>query len=223
MAWLHDIHPFNGDLLHVLFKFAVGQISTARNLIVLHSSRLFSTSSKGRPPGIPWAVLEVKVRKAEQSEEKQKTLEKDLENQNIGAGIYSANLRKHYILAKNEWKEDIMPGILIGHKMILRWMGILKNKRHWQKSERKKSRLTQQYRMKKNTAESRPTVRRKCGRDGQFTSEGMRRQQSTLGLDPTLAINHARSKSCNCKRERSIDRRDQNGTDYLAVDVPPTK
>nr|KYP49396.1 putative nucleolar GTP-binding protein 1 [Cajanus cajan] len=48
--------------------------------------------------------------------EKRKT-EKDLENENGGAGVYSMNLRKNYILASDEWKEDILPEILDGHNV----------------------------------------------------------------------------------------------------------
>nr|XP_019705367.1 nucleolar GTP-binding protein 1 [Elaeis guineensis] len=71
--------------------------------------------TRERPPCIPQAVLEARA-KANVEKEKRK-LEKDLENENGGAGVYSANLRKHYILANDEWKEDIMPEILDGHNV----------------------------------------------------------------------------------------------------------
>ncbi|KAJ8640125.1 hypothetical protein MRB53_016819 [Persea americana] len=69
---------------------------------------------KERLPCIPQAVLEAKARK---NEEEKRKLEKDIENENGGAGVYSASLRKHYILANEEWKEDIMPEILDGHNV----------------------------------------------------------------------------------------------------------
>lgn len=50
-----------------------------------------------RPPCIPQAVL---VAKAKQ--DKKRMTEKDLEDENGGAGVYSANLRKNYILANDE-------------------------------------------------------------------------------------------------------------------------
>ncbi|CAA2958210.1 nucleolar GTP-binding 1-like [Olea europaea subsp. europaea] len=56
---------------------------------------------------------------------------------------------------------------------------------------KKKSLLIQQHRMKKSTAESRPTIPRKFNKDKQFTGR---------------------------KRERSIERGDQNGTDDMDVD-----
>ncbi|OMO61007.1 hypothetical protein COLO4_33612 [Corchorus olitorius] len=46
-----------------------------------------------------------------------KSTEKDLEEENGGAGVYSASLRKNYILANDEWKEDILPEILDGHNV----------------------------------------------------------------------------------------------------------
>ncbi|KAL2328804.1 hypothetical protein Fmac_022231 [Flemingia macrophylla] len=70
---------------------------------------------KERPPCIPQAVLEAKAKEAAEKE-KRKT-EKDLENENGGAGVYAMNLRKNYILASDEWKEDILPEIVDGHNV----------------------------------------------------------------------------------------------------------
>lgn len=57
--------------------------------------------NKERPACIPAAVLEACANAA--AKEKKK-LEKDLENENGGAGVYSASLKKHYMLANDEWK-----------------------------------------------------------------------------------------------------------------------
>jgi len=70
--------------------------------------------NKERPVFIPPAVLEARANAA--AKEKKK-LEKDLEQENGGAGVYSASLKKHYILANDEWKEDILPEILDGHNV----------------------------------------------------------------------------------------------------------
>ncbi|XP_073302803.1 nucleolar GTP-binding protein 1-like [Primulina huaijiensis] len=194
---------------------------------------------KERPPCIPAAVLEARRKQAEATSEKQKRkLEKDLEEENGGAGVYSASLRKHYILADDEWKEDIMPEILDGHNVydfidpdILMRLEELEQEEGVQQGlgadddfemdgaeltpeeqlalaeiRKKKSLLIQQHRIKKSTAESRPVVPRKFDKDKQFTTERMGRQLSSLGLDPTMAINRARSKSRGRKRERSLDR-----------------
>nr|XP_027099932.1 nucleolar GTP-binding protein 1-like [Coffea arabica] len=202
---------------------------------------------KERPACIPQAVLEAKARKADQAAEKEKRkLERDLEDENGGAGVYSASLRKHHILANDEWKEDIMPEIMDGHNVydfidpdILQRLEELEREegiRQEQEADddfemdgaeltaeeqealaeirKKKSFLIQQHRMKKSTAESRPIVPRKFDKERQFTSERMGRQLSSLGLDPSLAINRARSKSRGRKRERSPER----GEDAMDVD-----
>ena len=70
--------------------------------------------NKERPVCIPLAVLEARANAA--AKEKKK-LEKDLEQENGGAGVYSASLKKHYILANDDWKEDILPEILDGHNV----------------------------------------------------------------------------------------------------------
>lgn len=80
-----------------------------------------------------------------------------------------------------------------------------------------RKRLIQQNRIKKSTAESRPIGPRKFDKDKEFRSERMGRQLSDLGLDPTLAINWARSRSRGRKRERSLDHMDMD------VDQPNRK
>lgn len=212
---------------------------------------------KERPPCIPQAVLEAKARK---NEEEKRMLEKDLEDENGGAGVYSANLRKHYILANEEWKEDIMPEILDGHNVYdfvdadilqrleelereegLRLQGEAEEddfemddkeltpeeKEALAEIRKKKSLLIQEHRIKKSTAESRPTIPRKFDKDKKFTSERMGRQLSSLGLDPTSAINRARSRSVSRrgrKRERSVARGDDNGNNLdMDVDQPNKK
>ncbi|KAK7312439.1 hypothetical protein VNO77_36299 [Canavalia gladiata] len=206
---------------------------------------------KERPPCIPPAVLEAKAKQAAE-QEKRKT-EKDLENENGGAGVYSMNLRKSYILANDEWKEDILPEILDGHNVydfidpdILHRVEELEREEGLRQAEaedddfeidgteltpeqqealaeirKKKSLLIQQHRVKKSTAESRPTVPRKFDKDKQFTSERMGRQLSSLGLDPTLAIKRMHSRSVSRKgrkRERSPEMRSVDGGDRMDVD-----
>ncbi|KAF7805401.1 nucleolar GTP-binding protein 1-like [Senna tora] len=207
---------------------------------------------KERPPCIPPAVLEAKARQAAEKE-KRKT-EKDLENENGGAGVYSASLRKNYILANDEWKEDVLPEILDGHNVydfidpdILNRLEELEREDGLRQAEevdddfeidgneltpeqqealavirKKKSLLIQEHRMKKSTAESRPIVPRKFDKDKKFTSERMGRQLSSLGLDPSLAIDRARSRSVSRrgrKRERSPERGADGGADVMDIDV----
>ncbi|CAL9029053.1 unnamed protein product [Prunus brigantina] len=209
-----------------------------------------------RPPCIPQVVLEAKAKQA--AEKEKRNTEKDLENDNGGAGVYSASLKKNYILANDEWKEDVMPEILDGHNVydfvdpdILHRLAELEREEGYRQADedddnfemegleltpeeqktlseirKKKSLLIQQHRIKKSTAESRPTVPRKFDKDREFTTKRMGRQLSKLGLDPTKAINRARSRSVSTrgrKRERSLDRDDTDGGDAMDVDTPNKK
>ncbi|GKV27911.1 hypothetical protein SLEP1_g37028 [Rubroshorea leprosula] len=177
---------------------------------------------KERPPFIPQAVLEAQLQAAEK--EKRKT-EKDLENENGGAGLYSASLRKNYMLVDDEWKEDIMPEILDGHNVyefvdpdILLRLEELGQEEGLRQAEEENEdfEMDDNDLIKKSTAESRPIIPRKFDKNREFTTERMGRQLSQLGLDPSLAINCAWSKSRGRKRERSLDRRD---SDIEAMDV----
>lgn len=206
--------------------------------------------TKERPPCIPQAVLEAQARGNTAAVEKKK-LEKDLENENGGAGVYSASLKKHYILADAEWKEDNMPEILDGHNVydfmdpdILQRLEELEReegvrleaeadedafeidgmeltpeeKEALAEIRKKKSLLIQEHRMKKSTAESRPTVPRKFDKDKKFTTERMGRQLSSLGLDPTAAMDRARSRSVS-KRGRKRERSAAGAGEAMDIDT----
>ncbi|KAM7279422.1 hypothetical protein ACFE04_006556 [Oxalis oulophora] len=199
---------------------------------------------KERPVCIPQAILDKQAEK-----EKRKT-EKELEEENGGAGVYSASLKKHYILADDEWKEDVLPEILDGHNVydfidpdILLRLEELEREEGIRQAEeveedfemdgeelteeekkalaairRKKSILIQEHRIKKSTAESRSIVPRKFDKDKKFTTNRMGRQLSALGIDPSKAIDRARSRSVSRrgrKRERSVDGQD----DAMDMDV----
>ncbi|KAH6820025.1 Nucleolar GTP-binding protein [Perilla frutescens var. hirtella] len=70
---------------------------------------------KERPSCIPKAVLEAKAMEA--AEKEKRKLEREIENENGGAGVYSASLKRNYILAHDEWKEDAIPEIHDGHNV----------------------------------------------------------------------------------------------------------
>lgn len=208
---------------------------------------------KERPVCIPQQVLEQRA-KMQEGEEKEKEkekrkLEKDLEEENGGAGVYSASLKKHYLLADDEWKEDIIPEIIDGHNVadfmdadILERLEELEREEGFRLAgeegeeefeidgvdmtpeerealnaiRKRKKVLIQEHRIKKSTAESRPIVPRKFDKDRQFTTDRMGRQLSGLGLDPSKAIERARSKSVSRigrKRERSVA-----GDDSMEID-----
>lgn len=72
-------------------------------------------SNSDRKPCIPEGVVEARARR--DAGEKIQT-EKDLEESLGGAGVYSADLRKGYILEEDDWKYDIMPEIWDGHNIM---------------------------------------------------------------------------------------------------------
>lgn len=188
---------------------------------------------KERLPCTPQVVME--------AGEKRKT-EKDLEDENGGAGVYSASLKKKYILADESWKDDIIPEICDGHNVadfmdpdILNRLEELTSEEDRRKAEddeedefeiegeklteeqkkqladirKKKALLIQEHRLKKSNAQNRAAVPRKFNKDKKFTRERLGRDLSSLGLDPSSAMNRARSKSRGRKRERCDDVNDE--------------
>ncbi|CAI0399431.1 unnamed protein product [Linum tenue] len=200
---------------------------------------------KERPVCIPQAVLEAR---AEEAAHEDRKTEKDIENENGGAGVYSASLRKHYILADDDWKLDILPEFLDGHNVydfidpdILQRVEELEREetaveedggdfemededftaeaeKDLQEIRKRKKLLIQKHRIKKSTAESRPTVPRKFDKDRKFTTERMGRQLSSLGIDPSRAIERARSRSVS-RKGRKRERSDGgDGEDEMEID-----
>ncbi|KAI3982055.1 hypothetical protein MKX01_018961 [Papaver californicum] len=116
---------------------------------------------KVRAACIPQQVLEAKAKAA--AEKEKKKLDRYLEEENGGAGVYSASLKKHYILAHDKWKEDNMPEILDSHNVydfvdpdILERVEELEREEelrleHEGDEEDKKSLCIQQNRIKKST------------------------------------------------------------------------
>lgn len=77
----------------------------------LHVAMPVPRDSKQRPAFVPPTVEASRAKRA--AGEKIVT-EKDLQEQNGGAGVYSADLRKRYMLEDDDWKYDIMPEIYNG-------------------------------------------------------------------------------------------------------------
>ncbi|GAX80932.1 hypothetical protein CEUSTIGMA_g8367.t1 [Chlamydomonas eustigma] len=94
-------------------KVAGKRISDVLNRI--HVAMPKPRDGNTRPPVIPPGVTE--ARKRREAGEKRRT-EKQLQEENGGAGVYSADLRKHYQLQREEWKYDIMPEFMDGHNVI---------------------------------------------------------------------------------------------------------
>eukprot|EP00246_Nothoceros_aenigmaticus_P016369 TRINITY_DN739_c0_g1_i2.p1 TRINITY_DN739_c0_g1~~TRINITY_DN739_c0_g1_i2.p1 ORF type:complete len:698 (-),score=158.63 TRINITY_DN739_c0_g1_i2:1863-3881(-) len=82
----------------------------------IHVAMPKARDAKDRPPCIPQAVLDAKANGVADAPIP-RVLEKHLEEKNGGAGVYSANLHKHYLLLDDSWKEDIVPEIIDGHNI----------------------------------------------------------------------------------------------------------
>lgn len=65
-----------------------------------------------RAPFIPEAVRERK--KYDKEDPERRRLERDIEAEEGGAGVYNFSMKKNYMLANPEWKEDIVPEIMDG-------------------------------------------------------------------------------------------------------------
>ncbi|KAI0820085.1 GTP binding protein 4 [Trametes gibbosa] len=65
-----------------------------------------------RAPFIPDAAKE--RRKFDKADPERRRLERDVELEEGGAGVYNINLKKNYMLANEEWKSDIIPEIMDG-------------------------------------------------------------------------------------------------------------
>jgi nucleolar GTP-binding protein len=77
----------------------------------LHVAQPVPRDNKQRPAYEPPTLAASRARKA--AGEKMVT-ERDLQEQNGGAGVYSADLRKRYMLENDDWKYDIVPEIYNG-------------------------------------------------------------------------------------------------------------
>uniref|UniRef100_A0A0D6QVZ2 Nucleolar GTP-binding protein 1 n=1 Tax=Araucaria cunninghamii TaxID=56994 RepID=A0A0D6QVZ2_ARACU len=209
---------------------------------------------KERLPCIPQAVLEKRAR-AEVAKQPKK-LEMDLEEENGGAGVYSGSLKKRYMLANEEWKEDAIPEIIDGHNVadfidpdILQRLEELEREEGLRMAaegdeddemeeidltpgekealaaiRQKKKMLVEEHRLKKSTAESRPVVPRKFDKDREYSLNRMGRHLSALGLDPSAAMERARSRSVSRrgrKRERASGMEEDN--DAMDIDQPNKK
>ncbi|KAI0665849.1 GTP binding protein 4 [Trametes maxima] len=65
-----------------------------------------------RAPFIPEVVKDRK--KYDKEDPARRRLERDIELEEGGAGVYNINLKKNYMLAEEDWKNDIMPEIMDG-------------------------------------------------------------------------------------------------------------
>ncbi|QDZ21170.1 nucleolar GTP-binding protein [Chloropicon primus] len=90
------------------------KLKTRKTNDVLNRLHVALPSTGVRAPNIPKSVLA--NAKAGYPKSERKT-EKDLQEENGGAGVYSMDVRKNYLLEKDEWKYDKIPEIFDGHNV----------------------------------------------------------------------------------------------------------
>ncbi|KAL4439792.1 hypothetical protein ABPG75_002793 [Micractinium tetrahymenae] len=81
----------------------------------IHVAMPKARDNMSRPPVIPPGVAEARARR--EAGEKRKT-EKDLQEEQGGAGVYNSDLRKLYDLRDPAWRYDIMPEIVDGKNVL---------------------------------------------------------------------------------------------------------
>lgn len=107
-------------LLQVRTQVKVSSKRASSAVNRLHVAVPKPRDSVARPPCIPASVQA--ARAAQDASEKvveapKRVTEKDLQELHGGAGVYSADHRKHYLLQDDDWKYDIMPEIMDGHNV----------------------------------------------------------------------------------------------------------
>ena len=82
----------------------------------IHVAQPMERDGKMRPPHIPEGILEKRSESAGDVVDTRK-LEREIEAENGGAGVYNIDLKKKYMLLEDEWKHDIIPEIMDGHNV----------------------------------------------------------------------------------------------------------
>lgn len=82
----------------------------------IHVAQPMNRDDDERPPFIPEAIKKRMVSSDSTNSDRRK-LERDIEAENGGAGVYNINLKKNYLLENEEWKNDIIPEIANGHNI----------------------------------------------------------------------------------------------------------
>lgn len=82
----------------------------------IHVAMPKARDGAARPPVIPPSVTA--ARSGAAAPAPRRKLQKELQEENGGAGVYSMDQRALYLLEKDEWKYDLMPEIIDGHNVM---------------------------------------------------------------------------------------------------------
>ncbi|KAK3281987.1 hypothetical protein CYMTET_10256 [Cymbomonas tetramitiformis] len=218
---------------------------TAETLNRIHVAMPTPRDDAARPAVIPAGIEETRAAVAAGN---RRQTEKDLQEQFGGAGVYSADFRKNYLLEDESWKYDIMPEILDGHNIMdfvdpdieAKLAELEREEEELQaaaeaagevemddddddeldeeekelveKIRTRKAKIVANHREKKTVANNAPFVPRKFDRERKSNVSSMKEQLSSLGMDPSAAVERARSKPASRQeRARSASRGRKRG------------
>ncbi|KDQ07156.1 hypothetical protein BOTBODRAFT_38989 [Botryobasidium botryosum FD-172 SS1] len=94
-------------------KLKGSKINTVLNRI--HVAQPKARDDIVREPFIPDIVKRRK--KYDKTDPDRRKLERDIEAEEGGAGVYNLNIKKNYLLEEPAWKDDIIPEIMDGHNI----------------------------------------------------------------------------------------------------------
>ncbi|KAJ1966894.1 Nucleolar GTP-binding protein 1 [Dispira parvispora] len=199
----------------------------------LHLAQPSKREGVERPPCIPQAALARK--KYDPEDPKRRRLERDIEVEQGGPGVFSVDLKKNYMLKDDDWKYDTVPEIMEG-KNVVDFVDPEIEER-LEALEREEDRLVEQgyYELEEESDDSDDAQIRRTAksirerkaiisekrrilkgtqtailpqkvRNRMATSDDLKNHLSSLGLDETISTNTARSRSRAPKRARSPSR-----------------
>ena len=186
-----------------------------------------------------------KVKKYDKEDPERRRLERDIEEEKGGAGVYNVDLKKNYLLADEEWKHDKVPEVLNGRNVfdfvdpdIEERLAALEAEEEKLEADgyydsdesledvdeaniRMKAELIREKRtLIRNEAKMKKSLKNRAiipRRSQPKKLSAMEEHLESLGLDSSAAASRARSQS----RGRTATRSEVDTTDMMDVDANP--
>lgn len=232
-------------------KSAMGKASAAGTDVENILSRIHVARPLGgieREPFIPEEVLQRK--KYEKNDPERRKLERDIEAEEGGAGVYNVNLKKNYILENEEWKMDKIPEVFNGKNVYdfidpdiearlaeleaeeeaLEQSGFYESEEEIEDDEEadirsKAEYIREKHQLTRNAARSKKALKNRAiiprnKTPGRKVSD-LESHLDKIGMDPAFASARARAQSKT--RGRSTAPRVSNDVDMMEVETPGTE
>ena len=227
-------------------KAAMGKASSAGTEVENILSRIHVARPMGgveREPFIPEAALA--RAKYDKTDPERRKLERDIEVEEGGAGVYNINLKKNYLLDNPEWKMDKIPEVFNGKNVYdfidpeierkleeleaeeeaLEKSGFYDSEEEIEDDEeveirQKAEYIREKHQLIRNAAKSKKALKNRAiiprsKGTGRPVSE-MEEHLDNIGMDPTLASARARAQSK--ARGRSTAPREDADVDMMDID-----